>query len=261
MVVKAAALVVALAVREWPQQWPTFVDDLLGGNLPQQVVCAVLRILSEEVHEFYSSIESLRRNELTQEMAKNLPKMLTYITSAANHFVSTADSQGLSAAIAAIEAFMTWAPLSAIFSAGLPTACISLLRNAEFCSAALSALNVLVQRKDPRVDATTHPGFRQEVFPRLLEFASSGPLLSIQALSYVRPIGLFPGAVQAFEKCSYQQDANLLNIDPDQHEFIVTFMSMFAKLGTSNFITAFMPAMSETLLIQRHKVLPWRTST
>ncbi len=56
VVLQAAALVVALAVREWPQQWSISVDDLLGGNLPQKIVCAVWRIPSEKVHEFYSSI-------------------------------------------------------------------------------------------------------------------------------------------------------------------------------------------------------------
>lgn len=241
VVSKSAALVVGLAIREWPQQWPTFVDDLVGGSLPHQVVCEVLRILSEEVHEFFGAIESARRTDLTQEMARALPKMLTYITAAANHFVQHADSPGLSAAIMAIEAFVTWAPPADIFTAGFPNACISLLQNAEFKAKALSALMVLVVRKDVRGDTTTHPGFREQVFPQLLEYIATGPLASIQALSYTRPAGLLPGALPAFERCSFRQEPSLLDVDVDQHEFNVTFMSMFAKLGVTHFLTSFVP--------------------
>lgn len=245
---KARALLIALAVREWPQHWPTFMDDVLSAQLPKSTVCALLRILSEEVHEFSDCIETSRRTELAHAMALVLPNMLSYITDAANVFATSAQYDGLRAALAAIEALLSWAPLPVVFEAHVPEACITLLKNEHIADAALSALRVLVKRKES--GKSTHDSqdgsefahaaaFRQIVFPALVQFVANTEAISIVAMSYVPPMGALPNAVEAFRTCTYAQRP--LHVDGERHEFYVSFIRMMASLGSTHFLPSFLP--------------------
>ena len=49
--------------QDWPQKWPTFVQDLVGASKTSETLCensmVILKLLSEEVFDF-------SRGELTQ---------------------------------------------------------------------------------------------------------------------------------------------------------------------------------------------------
>ena len=235
---KVANLLVSLAIREWPQHWPRFLEELLEGTLPPQMVCVVLRLLSEEVHEFGGSIASTRKAELGTVMSTNVDKMLPFITTAMEKFVSSNDTAGMRTAVAVIEAFMTWVPTDSLFNMRIPTACIRLLNYPQFAASALSALHAMLKRKD-KGDTGAHVGFRKEVFPSLVNYTIAN-LKSLQSLSYSPPMGVIPDSLQAFQHCTYQQSAaSMLDINSEEHEYTVKFVHMLAKLGSVAFIPAY----------------------
>lgn len=243
---KVAYLLVGVAIREWPQQWPTFLNDLLAGALPPQMVCIVLRLMSEEVHEYSNAIASSRRQDLNQVMSEGLPQMLSFITSATDSFVNANNGHGLRTSLAVMEAFMAWAPIPSLFDARIPTACINMLNHAEFAPRALSALRVLFQRRG-NTDAV-HPDFRKEVFPSIVNYAVTN-LKSIQTLSYVPPIGVVPEASESFRRFTFQHDPpGFLEVDTESHEYTLKFVTVLAKLGTISFLPAFSPKSSMDVL-------------
>lgn len=250
---KVAHFLVSLAIRDWPELWPEFLPDLLAGSLPPQMVCLVLRLMSEEVYEYSNSIATSRRNVLVENMMEGLPQMLSFTISATDTFVNANDASGLSSAIAVMEAFMSWGSIPKLFEARIPTACINMLQHAQFARSALSALRVLFQRKDINENLYAHPGFRQEVFPSLVNYAAT-KFKSIQFLSYAPPMGVVPDSAMAYQQYTFvETPPGLDGVDSEAHDYTVKFVTVLAKLGTSSFLPAFTPTKSHDNLEEVEK--------
>jgi hypothetical protein len=85
---KSAALIADVAVREWPQRWPELIEQLLamagaddGGGSLVFLVCAAIRALVEEVHEFGHTMEPDRRRDLVKSLAECAPDYLAMLAS------------------------------------------------------------------------------------------------------------------------------------------------------------------------------------
>ncbi len=234
---KVAYLIVSLAVREWPQHWASFLDDLLAGALPPQMVLIVLRLLSEEVYEFGGSIAAIRKNELSQVMTHGVTKMLPFITKAMDSFINSNDSSGMRAAMGVIEAFMIWVPVEILFEMRIPNACLSLLNHPQYAVSALTALQALLKRN--KLETGYHIGYRKEVFPALVNYTLTH-MKSLQTLSYAAPMGVIPESAEAFRQSTFHANAvTLQDIDNDMHEYTIKFVTMLAKLGSSAFVPSY----------------------
>lgn len=250
---KSAALLTAIAIREWPQRWPSFLDDLLADPLRVQLACHVLRILSEDIHDFPDLIAPTRRNELNHAMALTLSQTLRFITTAADKFLESRNLDALTTALTAIEAFLSWAALPEVFACGVPNACIALLADEHTRMLALSALRVLVCRRvdgaassrperDSSAAASATPvvqiatAFRDLVFPGLMSFVSNSSVLKVAAMSYAPPIGALPGATNAYNAGPPNTDS----IDDEEHHFHVNVITLLAELGSMHFASLYL---------------------
>lgn len=241
---KAVSLICALALREWPQRWPEFIDELLSQQNTPSVVCRVLDELSEEVHVFTTHIQNARRQDLRQALGFSLPQTLPYVTSVARTAHTNADTDTLLSALHCLQSFVLWADLKAVFDAGVPVACVGLLRETALRDEALRTLEALVSRPVPVTPVAEHhaspdyPGasFRDILFPQLLQLLTeSRRMLYFAPFSSITPYAAFPALHEA-----RAQPAHPDAIDADEHEFAVRFFSMLSQLGIQHFVSSYL---------------------
>ena len=76
-----------MAIREWPQQWPTFLVELtdlakrpVGYNEFQiEIILLVLQRLTEDV-AIFQSIDSVRRKDLHQSLTNNMGEIFDFLS-------------------------------------------------------------------------------------------------------------------------------------------------------------------------------------
>lgn len=247
VVKKVVALISGIAIREWPQRWPDFIDVLLAEPQRAEIVCLVLRALSEDIHEYRYLIEDSRRQELIRAMALSLPKTLGFAKVAAEVFYRQKNLKGLRTSLETLQSFLSWASLHTVFSAGVPAACIALLRDKQIRTDALAALSALVNRQftqagnrpetsegKPEVDSEEE--FRDVTFGGILQFVANSPITPIAAISLLPPSShALPAVVQA-----YGTSVDPTLIGEEDHEFCLAFFTMLTDLGTTNFSQTFL---------------------
>lgn len=247
---KTVSLLSGVAIREWPQRWPDFVDDLMREPQRADLVCRVLRVMSEDIHDYPYLIEDTRRQELIRAMALCLPKTLGFVKGAAEAFHLQKNLDGLTCALETLSAFLSWASLRCVFSAGVPSACFALLRDHQMRGEALSVLSALANRhftdaqssletqegddsKEQEVDVTAE--FRDIIFSGVLQFVASSSLSSVGAFS------LLPLSSAALAPVGQAYAAGQIpaEFDADEHAFCVSFFRMLTDLGCTNFFSTY----------------------
>lgn len=260
---KAVALLVALALREWPQRWPDFLDHLLQPSTPALIACHVLQDLSDQIHVFSDRIQNTRRQELRQAMALSLPQTLAYVTRVVDTAVSQSVQSTTELVLECLHSFVQWADLRALFSASVPSACIALLKRIETRDAALRVLETLVTRQftsvrppnsdEDKTGKTENAAaaaaaatalalnpeivLRESLFPALLQFVAeqSHAMLSLIPFSLIEPAGIFPQL-----KAWFETSTSIDSIDEEEYSFFVQFMSVMSLLGISHFVSTFL---------------------
>jgi Exportin 1-like protein len=239
---KAASLVAALAVREWPQHWPDFVDMLIAAataHAMHDVACDVLRALSEEVYEFGDRIASSRRQQLSKVMALTLDQTLGFIKASTELCFANGDLPGLLTALRALETLLSWCDMEKALIAAVPSACVTMLSHPAAREAALDALYVFVARKPAghRIAVASSPAtalLRSSLFPALLTYISTSGLVSLVSDSLL-PVsaGTFPNLPE------FKSDPT--TVDVENHAFYVRFVGMMADVGIAHFGPCFLP--------------------
>lgn len=247
---KTVALLSAVAIREWPQRWKSFMDDLLSDPRRAETSCHVLRVMSEDIYDYPDLIEPKRRQELIHCMALCLPIMLKFVTAAASQFHQQRNYIALNSALQTLQAFVSWASMQSIFSSGVPTACLTLLHDPETRSGALATLTTLVRRQFVQTGNSQHQVeqtdlgkleveseviFRDTIFDGVQQFVATSQLPLLAAMSPLPPSGVSPALLQAFA-----QPQAPVQIDIEEHEFQVAFFRMLSDLGSTNFFPTFL---------------------
>lgn len=247
---KTVALLSAVAIREWPQRWETFMDDLLSDPRRAETSCHVLRVMSEDIYDYPDSIEPKRRQELIHCMALCLPTMLNFVTVAASQFSQQRNYIALNSALQTLQAFVSWASIQPIFSSGVPTACLKLLHDLETRNGALATLTALVRRHFVQTGNSQHyleetdsskreienkVLFRDTIFGGVQQFVATSQLPLLATISPLPPSGASPVLLRAFA-----QPQATVQIDVEEHEFQVAFFRMLSDLGSTNFFPTFL---------------------
>lgn len=240
---KAVKLLSDIALREWPQRWDGFIDQLLADAAPSHIACAVLAELSDAIHEFSDRIQSARRQDLRRALAITLPQTLVYITKTIQQAHDSKNEHLFRIAMKCLCSFIKWADLHTLFNASVPAACISFLANVHVRDAALDGLNSLVSRhfqvlKSPLEEAVnnaTSYSFRS-LFSGLLRFIADSPsLLCFAPFALVPPLDAFHPLTIAFTKPS-----DLNAITAEDFSFCLRFFAMFAELGSTHFFSSYL---------------------
>ncbi|THD21640.1 Exportin-1 [Fasciola hepatica] len=118
---KLNMILVEILKHEWPNNWPTFISDIVGASKTNETLCqnnmVILRLLSEEVFDF-----SL--GQMTQAKAKHLKDSMCQefgLIFQLCQFVLD-NSQNASLVVSTLETllrFMHWIPLGYIFETNL----------------------------------------------------------------------------------------------------------------------------------------------
>ncbi|OQU98187.1 Importin-beta domain-containing protein [Cladophialophora immunda] len=112
---------VTILKQEWPQHWPTFINEIISSCHTGISVCennmTILRLLSEEVFDF-------SQDQMTSTKAKNLKTTMcaefSSIFQLCNEVLTTADSVSLvKATLETLLRFLNWIPLGFIFETKL----------------------------------------------------------------------------------------------------------------------------------------------
>lgn len=112
---------VTILKQEWPQHWPTFINEIISSCHSSLSVCennmTILRLLSEEVFDFSAE-------QLTSSKAKNLKQTMcqefSSIFQLCNEVLTTANSVPLvKATLETLLRFLNWIPLGFIFETSL----------------------------------------------------------------------------------------------------------------------------------------------
>ncbi|KIW93532.1 uncharacterized protein Z519_06137 [Cladophialophora bantiana CBS 173.52] len=112
---------VTILKQEWPQNWPTFINEIISACHTGISVCennmTILRLLSEEVFDF-------SQDQMTSTKAKNLKTTMcaefSSIFQLCNEILTTADSVSLvKATLETLLRFLNWIPLGFIFETKL----------------------------------------------------------------------------------------------------------------------------------------------
>ncbi|XP_011502636.1 PREDICTED: exportin-1 [Ceratosolen solmsi marchali] len=123
---KLNMILVQVLKREWPKNWESFIDDIVGASKTNESLCqnnmAILKLLSEEVFDFSSG-------QMTQTKAKHLKDTMCNEFSQIFQLCQFVmdNSQNVSLVAITLETllrFLNWIPLGYIFETKLITTLI-----------------------------------------------------------------------------------------------------------------------------------------
>ncbi|CAI8039372.1 Exportin-1 [Geodia barretti] len=123
---KLNIILVQIVKQEWPQNWTTFVSDIVGASKTSESLCtnnmAILKLLSEEVFDFSSG-------QMTQVKAKHLKDTMcndfSQIFQLCSYVLENSQSISLvGATLDTLMRFLNWIPLGYIFETKLVSSLI-----------------------------------------------------------------------------------------------------------------------------------------
>jgi exportin-1 len=118
---KLNLILVQILKQEWPQNWPTFIPELIGASKTNETLCEnnmkILKLLSEEIFDYSAE-------QMVQEKVKNLKNQLCQEFSDISQLCSfvLANATKPSLILATLDTllkFLIWIPLGYIFETDL----------------------------------------------------------------------------------------------------------------------------------------------
>jgi hypothetical protein len=110
---KAAAVLAEMAVREWPQHWPGFLDDLVASGAPRSALCVAIGVLVEEAVIFSGPLPAERRRTLARAVDAAAPMLVSFL-----HNAVLAGGEDALPALGALGRFAPWAGIRVVVPAG-----------------------------------------------------------------------------------------------------------------------------------------------
>lgn len=214
-------IIVEMVKREWPQQWPTFLQELRQlssiGDTQTELMLLVLLRLAEDVVAF-QNVQSQRRREIHQALVTNLSEIFEFFLTTLNcHYTKYREMKNLQgingqtpepeihrrvteATLKTLSGFVEWMPVKYIVENDglLPKIFCYLLSDADLRSEAAECLLQVASRKG-------HPSERNHLIS-LFSHDVMGAILSASNSASVEP---FEEKSYAFLKKLCQVIANL----------------------------------------------------
>lgn len=118
---KLNIILVQILKREWPNNWETFISDIVGASKTNETLCQnnmiILKLLSEEVFDFCSGqITQTKAKHLKDTMCSEFSQVFTLC-----QFVleNSLNAPLISATLETLLKFLNWIPLGYIFETKL----------------------------------------------------------------------------------------------------------------------------------------------
>ncbi|GLE00729.1 hypothetical protein PINS_up009517 [Pythium insidiosum] len=151
---KMDLVLVQVLKHEWPQNWPTFISDIVASSKTSEVLCennmTILKLLSEEIFDF-------SKDQLTEQKTKTLKESLNHEFAQIFQLCEFVLAQSthvplLSITLQTLLRFLSWIPLGFIFETDLVQVLVTkFLAAGVFRDDTLSCLSEIAQlREVPR---------------------------------------------------------------------------------------------------------------
>ena len=114
---KLNLVLVSILKQEWPQNWPTFTNEIISSCHTSLSICennmAILRLLSEEVFDYSADqMTSTKTKNLKQQMCQEF----SAVFSLCSEVLTTANQASLiRATLETLLRFLNWIPLGYVF--------------------------------------------------------------------------------------------------------------------------------------------------
>ena len=203
---------VEILKQEWPQNWPTFISDLVGSSKTSEVLCEnnmqILKLLSEEVFDF-------SRDQMVTEKVKRMKQSLngefSQIFQLCQFVLEHSQKPSLlRVTLKTLQRFLTWIPLGFIFQTNLIDVLLNkffpepLFRNyALDCLTEIGTLQDLEPQYDPlfRELFTTFLTRLREIFEPEMDLRQPFQDGSEEDCNFIQKLALF---LSGFFKAHYR---------------------------------------------------------
>jgi exportin-1 len=153
---KLNLLLVGILKHEWPQNWPSFIPDLVGSSRTSEVLCEnsmnILKLLSEEIFEFSKdTITSAKADSLRNSLSNEFKLIFDLFEFA----LSASMKQSLiNSTLQTLQRYVTWIPDKYIFETRLlEHLCIRYLNLPAFRVNTLMVLSEVAGLDKPQYNA------------------------------------------------------------------------------------------------------------
>ncbi len=118
---KMDQVLVSILKQEWPHNWPTFVNDIVGASKTSEVLCEnnmqILKLLSEEVFDFgKESMTAVKIKNMKDSLNEEFSKVFELCEFVLQHSLRPSL---LSLTLETLQRFLTWIPLGYVFETSL----------------------------------------------------------------------------------------------------------------------------------------------
>ncbi len=118
---KMDQVLVSILKQEWPHNWPTFVNDIVGASKTSEVLCEnnmqILKLLSEEVFDFgKESMTAVKIKNMKDSLNEEFSKVFELCEFVLQH---SQRPSLLSLTLETLQRYLTWIPLGYVFETSL----------------------------------------------------------------------------------------------------------------------------------------------
>ncbi len=112
---------VSILKQDWPQNWPTFIHELVMSAQTSESLCEnsmyILRLLSEEIFEYSKdALTSVKARQLKESLTEEFSKVFQLCEAVLS---STTSVSLTKSTLGTLQRFLTWIPLGYIFETSL----------------------------------------------------------------------------------------------------------------------------------------------
>ncbi|CEO99241.1 Importin N-terminal domain-containing protein [Plasmodiophora brassicae] len=233
---KLNLILVQVVKREWPQNWPSFIPDLVNSSKQSESLCAnnmeILKLLSEEIFDY-------SKDEMTQADRKvvqvNLNAEFGLIFQLCQYVLSVSqDPALLSTTLSTLQRFLSWIPVGFIFETDLlELLAVKFLREPLFQNKALWCLADIGSLQGPEL---------QQFAPKFYQLFNA----VIQHVSVILPPNL--NTVEIYAAGNAQTQAFFRHLANFLTGFLSSHLSMLEN-GPQDVVELIVPALRILLRI------------
>ncbi|KAK9365473.1 CRM1 C terminal-domain-containing protein [Lipomyces kononenkoae] len=197
---KCNLTLVEILKQEWPQNWPTFIPEIVQSSRSSLNVCennmSILKLLSEEVFDFSA-------DQMTQAKARNLKQQMctefSEIHNLCYEVLEKANRPSLIiATLSSLLRYLNWIPYGYIFETGIIELLLTrFLSPPEFRNLTLKCLTEIASLASPQYDSQFLSLFLRtmetvnEIIPLSTDFRQSYDSVGTREQEFIQNLAIF----------------------------------------------------------------------
>eukprot|EP00056_Hartaetosiga_gracilis_P006285 m.95223 g.95223 ORF g.95223 m.95223 type:complete len:1069 (+) comp12430_c0_seq1:90-3296(+) len=130
---KLNAVLVSIVIKTWPQQWGSFIEDIVAASMTSEPLCQnnmeILKLLSEEIFDFSrNTMVQVKIQHLKDQMCSEYEQIHNLIIAVLQ---SSEEATLINQTLQTLLRFLSWIPIAYVFNSDLIDTLISRLLNVD----------------------------------------------------------------------------------------------------------------------------------